>query len=181
LAETVQALGSEVRNLLVVDDDPAMVRFVTLALEDEALIDKGLTEGLKDEGLKNEGNGQYQGNGYQFTTALTGTEALEQLHQQPPDAVLLDLGLPDINGWEVLAQLRQEPELADLPVVIITANDFPQMLQTDQQEALQVLLNRPFSRQEISTILKGLLEALQPSYPTLSAPTEPGHPVTLFG
>ncbi|MBN1217860.1 MAG: response regulator [Anaerolineae bacterium] len=161
LAETVQALGPTVRDLLVVDDDPAMVRFVTLALE-----------GVAD---------QHQGNGYKFTTALTGTEALEQLHQQPPDAVLLDLGLPDINGWEVLARLRQEPELAQLPVIIITANDLPHLARADQQEALQVWLNRPFSRQELTTLLTSLLETIQPSYPAPSTANESMQPVGLFG
>jgi signal transduction histidine kinase/CheY-like chemotaxis protein len=167
LAEAVQALGPDVSNLLVVDDDPAMVRFVTLALGDEA-----------DGRLLTR---KPRRNGYQFTTAFTGIEALEQLRQQPPDAVLLDLGLPDINGWEVLAQLQQKPELAHLPVIIITANDLPQMLHADRQEMLQISMNRPFSRRELSAMLKCFVETLQPVYPTLSSSAEPAHPAGLSG
>jgi chemotaxis family two-component system sensor histidine kinase/response regulator PixL len=96
--------------------------------------------------------------------------------------VLLDLGLPDINGWDVLTQLRQMPNLAEIPVVIITANDLPQLHQAEQQESLQVLLTRPFSRQELSAVLHSLLDTLQPSYPTAPATSvEPGHPITVFG
>jgi signal transduction histidine kinase/CheY-like chemotaxis protein len=159
LAEAVQALGPDVSNLLVVDDDPAMVRFVTLALGDETG-DRLSTR-------------KPRRNGYQFTTAFTGTEALEQLHQQPPDAVLLDLGLPDINGWEVLARLQQEPELAHLPVIIITANDLPQMIHAERQEMLHISMNRPFSRRELSTMLKCFVETLQPVCPTFSSSAEP--------
>ncbi|MBN1992935.1 MAG: response regulator [Anaerolineae bacterium] len=166
LAKTVQNLGPDVRNLLVVDDDPAMVRFVTLALEDEP---NGKSPGQRSEA------------GYHFSTAFTGNEALEQLQQQPPDAILLDLGLPDINGWEVLAHVRQEPELAHLPVIIITANDLPQMLQADRPETLQVLLKRPFSRPELTAILKCLMETIQPAYPAPSTSAGPAPPVAIFG
>jgi signal transduction histidine kinase/CheY-like chemotaxis protein len=168
LTEAVQALGPDISNLLVVDDDPAMVRFVTLALA-------GKTNGKRSKG-------RTSGNGYQFTTAFTGTEALDRLYQHPPDAVLLDLGLPDISGWEVLARLQKEPELAHLPVIIITANDLPQMFQAGQQETLQVSMNRPFSRRELSTILKCFVETIQPVYPTtLTTSAGRAHPVTVSG
>jgi CheY-like chemotaxis protein len=167
LAEAVQSLGPDVSNLLVVDDDPAMVRFVTLALGDKA---GGRLSTKKP-----------RRNGYQFTTAFTGTEALEQLRQQPPDAVLLDLGLPDINGWEVLAQLQQAPELAHLPVIIITANDLPQMIHAHRQEMLQISMNRPFSRRDLSNMLKCFVETFQPVCPTFSSPAEPVPQADLSG
>lgn len=162
LADAVRALGPAVRDVLIIDDDPAMVRFVTLALESET-------------------DGRGHRRGYQLNTAYTGAQALEYLRYQPPDAVLLDLGLPDINGWEVLTQLRDMPNLAEIPVVIITANDLPQLYQADRQELLQVLLPRPFSRQELSAVLHDLLNTLQPSYPTPATSVEPGHPITVFG
>jgi CheY-like chemotaxis protein len=140
-----------------------MVRFVTLALEGEPSDDWD------------------RQNGYRLTTAFTGAEAKAQLQQTPPDAILLDLGLPDISGWEILSWLRQKSNLEGIPVIIITANDLPQIYQANQQESVHVLLNRPFSRQELSAVLQSLLNTLQPSYPTPATTVEPGHPITVFG
>ncbi len=50
----------------------------------------------------------------------TGTEACQVLHQDPIDCVVLDLRLPDMSGFDLLAQLRDDPTLSDLPVVVFT-------------------------------------------------------------
>ncbi|MRR32191.1 response regulator, partial [bacterium] len=73
----VQALGEDVHTLLVVDDDPGMVRFVTQALRSEE------TAPLN----------------FRFVTAFNGLEAMQHLQQESIDAVLLDLDLPDMNGF----------------------------------------------------------------------------------
>jgi CheY-like chemotaxis protein len=155
LAEAVRALGPDIRSLLVVDDDPAMVRFVTLALESERV----------------EASAR---NGYRLATAFNGSEALEKLRRDPPDAVLLDLALPDISGWEVLERLRQDPDLGKVPVILITAHDWPQMVTADEQEALQIMMRRPLSRHELASVLGNLLDTIRPAYPT--APAGPAHP-----
>lgn len=49
--------------------------------------------------------------------------AIDQLQQQPPDIVLLDLNLPDMRGEQVLKWIRQQPELADLPVYVVSGSD----------------------------------------------------------
>jgi signal transduction histidine kinase/CheY-like chemotaxis protein len=158
LAEAVRALGPGIRSLLVVDDDPAMVRFVTLALESE-----------KAEGST--------GNGFRLVTAFNGSEALEKLRRDPPDAVLLDLALPDISGWEVLERLRLDPELNQVPVILITAHDWPQMVPASGCEALQVMMRRPLSRHELTSVLGNLLETIRPVYPPVPAgPARPAGP-----
>ena len=53
---------------------------------------------------------------------LTGRAGLEAVRTLLPDAVLLDVMLPDLNGWEVFLQLRQEPATADIPVIILTSH-----------------------------------------------------------
>ena len=59
--------------------------------------------------------------GYRVITASSGREALEFLHQGlRPELILLDLMMPDISGWEFRAQQRMEPELASIPVVIVS-------------------------------------------------------------
>ncbi len=153
LGEAVRGLP-DAHRLLIVDDDPAMVRFVTLALESEA-------------------RGQYQ-----LMTASTGREALQQLRAERPDAVLLDLALPDISGWQVLEEMGRDAELAQTPVILITAYDRPQASAEGLGEALKVMMRRPLARHELTLLLKCVLETVRPMYPT--APTAPTYPAEPF-
>lgn len=59
---------------------------------------------------------------FEVNECATGLEALERFPVDPPDAVLLDLSLPGLDGIEVLARLRAEPALARIPVVALTAH-----------------------------------------------------------
>jgi phosphate regulon transcriptional regulator PhoB len=59
--------------------------------------------------------------GYQVTRATTGREALRQLRAAPPDLVILDLMLPELDGLEVCRRLRADPATAALPVIMLTA------------------------------------------------------------
>ena len=60
---------------------------------------------------------------FEFASAETGSEGLEMAIQAKPSAIILDLGLPDINGREVLKRLKQNPETRDIPVHIISGED----------------------------------------------------------
>src|SRR5206468_6224046 len=59
--------------------------------------------------------------GFEVKTASNGAEALRQLRYEVPDLIVLDLMLPWVNGVEVLATLRDQPDLANLPVLVTTA------------------------------------------------------------
>ena len=61
------------------------------------------------------------GAGFEVQTAAHGGEALRLLRSIPPDAIILDLILPWINGVDVLSVLRSDPNLVSVPVVVITA------------------------------------------------------------
>jgi phosphoserine phosphatase RsbU/P len=58
--------------------------------------------------------------GYAVTTTLSGRESLERIRVEPPDVLLLDIMMPEISGLEVLRRLRNDPETADLPVILIS-------------------------------------------------------------
>lgn len=79
--------------VLVVDDEPQIQRFLRPALTAE---------------------------GYAVEPALTGTEALARFRQAVPELIVLDLGLPDMNGLDVLAEVRRTSQV---PVVILSARD----------------------------------------------------------
>ena len=59
--------------------------------------------------------------GYRVTTATGGREALDAAREERPDAVVLDLMLPDLSGYDVLAELRRREETRQIGVLLLTA------------------------------------------------------------
>jgi len=59
--------------------------------------------------------------GYSVTEACDGQQALAMVEQAPPDILLLDIGMPLLDGYAVVRKLRENPRLASLPVVAVTA------------------------------------------------------------
>jgi len=62
---------------------------------------------------------------YEVATAMSGEAALEKVVQSRPDIVLLDVMMPDMDGYEVCRRIRQNEKTARLPVIMITALDKP--------------------------------------------------------
>jgi DNA-binding response OmpR family regulator len=63
--------------------------------------------------------------GYEVLPAATGLEALKLAALLGPDVVVLDLGLPDIDGWEVARQLKAAPNTKSVPIIALTGADLP--------------------------------------------------------
>lgn len=59
--------------------------------------------------------------GFEVKGAVGGREGLLAIERDPPDLVLLDLMMPDVDGWEVFRQIKAKAELKDIPVIIVTA------------------------------------------------------------
>lgn len=59
--------------------------------------------------------------GFEVIGADGGIEGLETVRKERPDLVLLDLMMPDMDGWEVYQQIKADPEIRDIPIVVVTA------------------------------------------------------------
>ncbi len=59
--------------------------------------------------------------GFQVVTAYNGLEALERVEQDQPDLVVLDIGMPKLDGWEVCRRLKSDEKTRHLPIIILTA------------------------------------------------------------
>jgi two-component system response regulator VicR len=59
--------------------------------------------------------------GFELIGAVGGREGLETVRRVKPDLILLDLMMPDIGGWEVYQQVKADPELKHIPVIVVTA------------------------------------------------------------
>jgi len=80
----------------------------------------------------------------ELVTAMQGRLGLELARDHPPDAILLDLHLPDMNGKEVLAELRADPNLHDVPVIIVTADAFSDHSRSLLEAGAFRYLTKPF-------------------------------------
>jgi two-component system chemotaxis response regulator CheY len=115
--------------VLVADDEPLIRALVTIAFEAE---------------------------GYDVDTAADGAEALEKACQQPPQAIVLDLMMPVMNGWDFLEAWRCQPASRAVPVVVMSAGDVQQ-----EQSPLdvQAFLTKPFDLDRLVATVTGLVEA----------------------
>lgn len=100
-----------------------------------------------------------EGGGYRVQEATTGEEGIRSAISQPPDLVILDLGLPDLDGQEVLKRLR---EWYQSPVVILSARDQEQQKVQALDHGADDYVTKPFS---VGELLARLRVALRHAYP----------------
>ncbi len=121
--------------ILVVDDEPQIRRALRTSLE---------------------------AHGYEVRTASNGTEAVEAAAEAAPDLVFLDLGLPDLDGTQVIERVRS---FSDVPVIVVSVRD----RQTDKVEALDAgaddYVTKPFAMEELLARLRAALRRTQGAEP----------------
>lgn len=87
-------MAKEPKKVLCIEDDSEMIDLIKLILERK---------------------------GFQFVGAVGGREGLEAVAREKPDLVLLDIMMPDIDGWDVYRQMKANEEFKDIPVIVVTA------------------------------------------------------------
>jgi DNA-binding response OmpR family regulator len=121
------------RRILVVDDEERMVRFIRLNLEHD---------------------------GFRVSEAFKGSQAIDRLRSALPDLVLLDVMLPDIDGFEVLKMVR---EVSNVPVIMLTAKGEEE----DRVKGLELgaddYITKPFSPRELVSRVRAVLRRTEAS------------------
>ncbi len=118
--------------VLCIDDEPGVVELVALI--------------LKSQGVKVDG-------------AVSGKEGLEAMRQSPPDAVLLDVMMPEMDGWEVYKEMQADDRLKNIPVIIVTARNssFEEII-ARERAGVSDYVTKPFlpndSRQSLAQVLE---------------------------
>ncbi|MFV1971372.1 MAG: response regulator [Acidimicrobiia bacterium] len=90
-------------------------------------------------------------------SANDGTAGLEAIQQERPDAVVLDIGLPGLDGWEVLRRLRDDPDTADLKVLVLTAHAQPEMADRAAKGGADSFMTKPFRPLDLRVQVEKLL------------------------
>ncbi len=118
-------------SILYIEDDPEMIDLVSLILTRQ---------------------------GFQVTGANGGREGLESVKKIQPDLILLDLMMPDIDGWDVYQQLKSSEGTRDIPVIIITAKSQTIDRVLGQQIAkVDDYISKPFRPGELIESIKKIL------------------------
>jgi DNA-binding response OmpR family regulator len=120
-------------SLLLVDDEPRIRRVLRLALEDE---------------------------GYQVAEAANGYDALAVLRREPPDVVLLDLMLPDRDGFTVCREIRRT---SDVPVIMVTARTDSHDVVAGLEAGADDYVTKPLVAKELSARIRALLRRVEPA------------------
>jgi DNA-binding response OmpR family regulator len=128
---------AEKQRILVIEDEAEMIDLTRIVLERE---------------------------GYKVLGAVGGAQGLEMIRQERPDLILLDLMMPDIGGWEVYRQVKADQELAQIPVIVVTAK----AQSIDKVLGLQVAkvddyITKPFGPKELLESIDRVLNSDSPS------------------
>ena len=103
-------------------------------------------------------------NHYDTCFAADGLTAISEARKQQPDLILLDLGLPAGDGFIVLDRLRALPNLAPIPVVVVSARDFRANKDRALKAGAKAFVQKPWNDSELLALIRQLL-----GQPTISA------------
>jgi DNA-binding response OmpR family regulator len=124
------ANSPDAKLILVADDEPDIVTIVEMILRSQ---------------------------GYDVLKAANGLEALELAERHSPDFILLDIMMPDMDGWEVLRLLHVDPSTSEIPVAMISAKTGSRAKITSMQEGAVDYITKPFDSQELLSKVRELL------------------------
>ncbi|MEM9920553.1 MAG: response regulator [Bacteroidota bacterium] len=124
-------MGKELKTVLLVDDEPNIL--VPL----EFLI---------------------KGEGYRTLTASNGKQALRIMETVQPDLVLLDVMMPEMNGFETAREIRQNPEWAEIHIIFLTAKGTHEDKINGYTSGGEIYLTKPFNNDELLSTVNEILE-----------------------
>jgi two-component system alkaline phosphatase synthesis response regulator PhoP/two-component system response regulator VicR len=117
--------------ILAVDDEKHIVRLVQINLQKE---------------------------GYDVITASNGQEALDKIASEKPDMVIMDVMMPQMDGFEALKTLKSQPETAELPVIMLTAKAQDADVFEGWKSGADLYLTKPFNPSELMSFVKRILQ-----------------------
>ncbi len=95
-------------------------------------------------------------NGFRVVKMFSSTPAIKAIMEEKPDVVILDVMMPDVSGLEVLKFMRREPELMDIPVIVVSAKSMPGDIRTGMDAGASVYLTKPVGYLELKQAVESL-------------------------
>ena len=122
LLDALARLGQPAGRIVLIDDDAETVEWMSRLLEKEG--------------------------GYQVRSALTGREGLQAIQENPPDLIILDLLMPEMDGFEVLARIKEDRRTRPIPIIVVTAKELTPEDEARLNGQMDLLLRKGLFRTE---------------------------------
>src|SRR5215204_4921738 len=104
--------------------------------------------------------------GFRVLKTSKSTPALSMMAAEKPDVVLLDIMMPEISGLDILRQMRRDPVLANIPVIVVTAKSMPTDIKNSMEAGASTYLTKPVGYLELKEAVERTL-ANKPATPPL--------------
>lgn len=98
-------------------------------------------------------------NGFRVIKMFSSAPAINAVAQEKPDIVILDVMMPDISGLEVLKFMRREPDLMNIPVIVVSAKSMPGDVRTGMDAGASLYLAKPVGYLELKQAVERLIAA----------------------
>lgn len=98
-----------------------------------------------------------QNENYQCLTAQNGRLAIEKALEAQPDLILMDVVMPEMNGFQACREMRQRPELSDTPIILVTTRGEEAYVEAGFQSGCNDYINKPVDAVELLSLLESYL------------------------
>jgi DNA-binding response OmpR family regulator len=95
--------------------------------------------------------------GYRVLKTSSSTPALTMMAAEKPDVVILDIMMPEISGLDILRQMRKDPELVNIPVVVVSAKSMPADIKHGMEAGASMYLTKPVGFTELKEAIERVL------------------------
>ena len=97
--------------------------------------------------------------GFRVSKTSRSSPAISMMNEYKPDLVLLDIMMPEVSGLDILRQMRRDPNLAEIPVVVLSAKSMPADIKTGMEAGASTYLTKPVGFQELKDAVERALES----------------------
>ena len=101
--------------------------------------------------------------GYRVVKTSKSAPAIEMMTAEKPDVILLDIMMPEISGLDILRQMRRDPALANIPVVVVTAKGMPADIKNGMEAGASTYLTKPVGFLDLKEAVARALGSQKPS------------------
>jgi CheY-like chemotaxis protein len=129
--EPAEADSRNCRTILIIDDDKSQVAALDYCLQKQ---------------------------GFRVLTAFSGHRAMQLANEAEPDLILLDLRLPDVQGFDVCAKLADAPDTCGIPIIILSGMEGPDIVRRARAVGCEYFVRKPYDPNVLLTLIEQALQ-----------------------